>query len=106
MEKNISSSVLKNDRLRMRIQERETWFANRGEKLRLIRAIENYQHPRRRLLVNILALASFAVGLSVGTVLVITLIVMILNTFISLPIIGQSINELLEWVERFKSVRA
>lgn len=89
----------------MRIQEREAWFTNRGEKLRFIRAVENYQHPKRRLLVNILASASLSIGLGVGTLLVIALVVTILSIFIPLPVIGQSINELLDWVERFKSIR-
>ncbi|MED4727059.1 DUF5665 domain-containing protein [Aneurinibacillus migulanus] len=105
MEKSRSSITLKEDELKLRVSQREVWLASRGEKLRFIQAIEQYQHPKKRLKLNILALLSTTIGMGVGTIFVIFLVALILNAFISLPLIGESINTLLEWIERFKTVR-
>lgn len=105
MEKSRASIRLKEDELKLRVSQREVWLASRGEKLRFIRAIEQYQHPKKRLKLNILALLSTTIGMGVGTIFVIFLVALILNAFISLPLIGESINTLLEWIERFKTVR-
>jgi hypothetical protein len=69
-----------------------------------MRAVENYQNPKKRLLASALATVSVTLGMGVGTIGAIFLLVSILNLFVSLPLVGQWINELLQWIDRFKGI--
>jgi hypothetical protein len=100
-----SRSPVTGDKMERRIRERLDWFADQREKLRVTKAIEKYQNPKRTLLVNLLAIVSNFVGLTFGTVLVIAIVIYTLSLFTSAPLIGQYISDLLDWVNTFKKIK-
>jgi hypothetical protein len=105
MEKSRISSSMAGDKMERRIQERLDWLADQREKLRTAKAIEQYQNPKRTFFVNLLAIASNFIGLTLGTVLVISAVVYILSFFVSVPLIGGYVSGLLDWVNAFKKVK-
>lgn len=69
------------------------------EKARIGDIIENYNHPRRIFLLNLLVGLSRGLGLTVGTALVLATIGFVLREFISIPIIGKYISDIVEYVK-------
>ncbi|WCK53687.1 DUF5665 domain-containing protein [Aneurinibacillus sp. Ricciae_BoGa-3] len=88
-----------------RYKERLNWLSARTEKSRITDFIENYQNPKRVIWINILAGVSRGVGLTIGTALIIALVVYVLSLFVSMPLVGKYIAQLLDWVNAFKNTR-
>jgi hypothetical protein len=86
-------------------KQRLNWLSDRTEKSRITDFIENYQNPKRVIWINILAGVSRGVGLTIGTALIIALVVYVLSFFVSMPLVGKYIAQLLDWVNAFKNTR-
>lgn len=69
------------------------------EQLKIDDLLHNYANPKRLILVNILAGLARGLGLTIGTALVIAILGYILNQFISLPIIGEYIADLIDVIQ-------
>ncbi|RNA69778.1 DUF5665 domain-containing protein [Alteribacter keqinensis] len=59
----------------------------------------NYTNPRRVFMMNILVGIGRGLGLTIGTVVVISLVGLILRQFVDLPLIGDWISTLLQYVD-------
>ncbi|MCM3716412.1 DUF5665 domain-containing protein [Halalkalibacter oceani] len=62
----------------------------------------HFTNKKEVIKVNLLAGISRGVGLTIGTALFIALLVFLLSQMISLPVIGESIANLLEIVEQYR----
>jgi hypothetical protein len=74
------------------------------EQTRITDFIENYQKPGRLIWLNMLAGVSRGVGLTIGTAIIIAVVVYILSFFVSMPLVGKYIAHLLDWIDTFKQV--
>lgn len=61
--------------------------------------LENYADPKKRLFTNFMAGLSRGLGLSVGTFVVLGLLSWILTLFVDLPMIGDYIKNLQDYIE-------
>ncbi|WP_425496004.1 DUF5665 domain-containing protein [Paenibacillus lemnae] len=61
--------------------------------------IENYMNPKRRMITNFTAGLARGLGLTVGTVVVLSLLGYLLSLFVDLPLIGDYIAELQGYVD-------
>ncbi|TMW73051.1 DUF5665 domain-containing protein [Alteribacter natronophilus] len=68
------------------------------EKARISDILINYTSPHRIFWLNILVGIGRGLGLTIGTVIVLSLLGLILRQFVDLPLIGDWINTLLEYV--------
>ncbi len=68
------------------------------EKAKIDDLLHNYANPRRLIFVNILAGLARGLGLTIGTALILAMLGYVLNQFISLPIIGEYIANLLDTI--------
>ncbi|WP_051314742.1 DUF5665 domain-containing protein [Alteribacter aurantiacus] len=59
----------------------------------------NYTNPSRVFLINILVGVGRGLGLTIGTVVVISLLGLVLRQFVDLPLIGDWISALLQYVD-------
>lgn len=80
------------------MEERIDRWAIFLEKTKIDDLLHNYANPKRLIFVNILAGLARGLGLTIGTALVLALLGYILNQFISLPIIGEYIANLLDTI--------
>ncbi|KPD07853.1 hypothetical protein AM501_13255 [Aneurinibacillus migulanus] len=81
------------------------WLADRTEKSRITDFIENYQKPGRVIWINMLAGVSRGVGMTIGTAIIIAIAVYVLSLFVSMPLVGEYIAQLLDWVNTFKQAK-
>ena len=65
----------------------------------------NYTNPHRVFWINVLVGIGRGLGLTIGTVIVLSLLGIILQQFVDLPLIGEWISNVLQYVDRpeFKS---
>ncbi|MDG5789466.1 DUF5665 domain-containing protein [Evansella sp. AB-P1] len=68
------------------------------EKAKIRDILLNYTNPRRVFLINILVGIGRGLGLTIGTVIVLSLLGLILRQFVDIPLIGEWINNLLQYV--------
>lgn len=61
--------------------------------------LRNYANPKRLIYVNLLAGLARGLGLTIGTAIVLAIGGYILNQFISLPIIGEYIADLIDAIQ-------
>lgn len=66
------------------------------EKVKIDDLLHNYANPKRLIFVNVLAGLARGLGLTIGTAIILAISGYILNKFISLPIIGEYIANLLD----------
>ncbi|MBO2945531.1 hypothetical protein JJQ72_16255 [Paenibacillus sp. F411] len=62
--------------------------------------IENYMNPKRRLITNFTAGLARGLGLTVGTVVVLSLLGYLLSLFVDLPLIGDYIAQLQGYIDQ------
>jgi len=73
------------------------------EDIRLADVIQNYTAPRKLLWINFLAGLARGLGLTIGTAIVLTLLGSLLTQFLSVPIIGDFIRQLVEYVQSYQN---
>ncbi len=69
------------------------------EKIKIDDLLHNYANPKRLIWVNILSGLARGLGLTIGTALIIAILGYVLNQFISLPIIGEYIANLIDVIQ-------
>lgn len=60
----------------------------------------NYTNPHRVFWINILVGIGRGLGLTIGTVIILSLLGFILQQFVDLPLIGEWISDVLKYVDR------
>ncbi|USG67521.1 DUF5665 domain-containing protein [Brevibacillus ruminantium] len=84
-----------------KLNERMDKIAMFLEDIRLADVIQNYTAPRKLLWINFLAGLARGLGLTIGTAIVLTLLGSVLSKFLSVPIIGDYIKELVDYVSSY-----
>ncbi|WP_068778357.1 DUF5665 domain-containing protein [Paenibacillus sp. GM2] len=82
-----------------RLNQRLDFIAAKLEKAKIKDIIENYTNPKRLILSNFMAGLSRGLGLSIGTFIVLGLLGWILSLFVNLPMIGDYIKELQDYIQ-------
>jgi len=72
------------------------------EDIRLADVIQNYTAPRKLLWTNFLAGLARGLGLTIGTAIVLAILGWLLSKFISIPIIGDYVKQLIDYVNSYK----
>ena len=85
-----------------RLNTRLNDIATALEKAEFLDMIENYTNPRKRLISNFTAGLSRGLGLTLGTAVVLALLGWIISWFVSLPIIGEYIGNLQQYIDAYK----
>ncbi|MBU9720491.1 MULTISPECIES: DUF5665 domain-containing protein [Bacillaceae] len=68
------------------------------ERSKIREILLNYTNPKRVFFINILVGIGRGLGLTIGTVIVLSLLGLILRQFVDVPLIGEWISNLLEYV--------
>lgn len=76
------------------------------EEFRFGDILRNYSNPRRVLTINFLAGLARGLGLTVGTAIILGMIGYILGQFISMPVIGEYISNLLDYVKQYQILKS
>lgn len=85
-----------------KLNERMDKIALFLEDIRLADVFQNYTAPRKLLWINFLAGLARGLGLTIGTAIVLAILGSILKEFISIPIIGDYIRELIQYVQSYR----
>jgi len=87
------------------LNEKTDKIAEYLEKTRMQDILQNYANPWRIIKLNLLVGLARGVGLTLGTAIFLGLLFLILRSFVSLPVIGEYIAHLLEWVDIYRNIR-
>ncbi|WP_017814320.1 MULTISPECIES: DUF5665 domain-containing protein [Paenibacillus] len=82
-----------------RLNERLDQLTKALDKAEIRDIIENYSSVRRRLITNFIAGTARGLGLSLGTIVILALLAFILSQMVSLPLIGDYISQILDYVK-------
>ena len=74
------------------------------EESRVGDVLRNYNNPRRVLMINLLAGLARGLGLTVGTAIVLGLAGYVLSHFLSIPIIGDYVSDIISYVEQYGTI--
>lgn len=85
-----------------KLNERMDKIALFLEDIRLADVIQNYTAPRRLLLTNFLAGLARGLGLTIGTAIVLAILGWVFSKFLSVPIIGDYIRQIMEYVNAYR----
>lgn len=85
------------------VNERMDKIAIFLEDIRLADVIQNYTAPRKLLWTNFLAGLARGLGLTIGTAIVLGILGWLLSQFLSIPIIGDYVKQLIDYVSTYKS---
>ncbi|MED1951631.1 MULTISPECIES: DUF5665 domain-containing protein [Brevibacillus] len=85
-----------------KLNERMDKIAMFLEDIRLADIVQNYTAPRKLLWINFLAGLARGLGLTIGTAIVLALLGSLLSQFLSIPIIGDYIKDLVDYVQSYK----
>lgn len=85
-----------------KLNERMDKIAMFLEDIRLADILQNYTAPRKLVWINFLAGLARGLGLTIGTAIVLALLGSLLSQFLSIPIIGDYIKDLVEYVQAYK----
>lgn len=88
-----------------KLNERMDKIALFLEDIRLADIVQNYTAPRKLLWTNFLAGLARGLGLTIGTAIVLAFFGSILSQFLSIPIIGDYIRQIIEYVESYRQTR-
>jgi Domain of unknown function (DUF5665) len=75
------------------------------EDIRLADIIQNYTAPRKLLWTNFLAGLARGLGLTIGTAIVLALFGSLLSQFLSIPIIGDYIRQIVDYVQSYSRIK-
>lgn len=64
--------------------------------------IETYTNPKKRIISNLIAGLSRGLGMTLGTAIVLALLGWIISWFVSLPLIGEYIGNLQQYIDAYK----
>lgn len=84
-----------------KLNERMDKIALFLEDIRLADIVQNYTAPRKLIWTNFLAGLARGLGLTIGTAIVLGLLGYILKQFLSVPIIGDYIAQLVDYVNSY-----
>ncbi|MFD2371027.1 DUF5665 domain-containing protein [Brevibacillus sp. GCM10020057] len=84
-----------------KLNERMDKIAMFLEDIRLADIVQNYTAPRKLLWINFLAGLARGLGLTIGTAIVLALLGSLLSQFLSIPIIGDYIRDLVEYLQSY-----
>jgi len=85
-----------------KLNERMDKIAMFLEDIRLADVIQNYTAPRKLLWINFLAGLARGLGLTIGTAIVLALFGSLLSKFLSIPIIGDYIRQIIDYIESYR----
>ncbi|RNB80882.1 hypothetical protein EDM58_08600 [Brevibacillus panacihumi] len=85
-----------------KLNERMDKIAMFLEDVRLADVIQNYTAPRKLLWTNFLAGLARGLGLTIGTAIVLALFGSLLSQFLSIPIIGDYIRQIIDYIESYR----
>lgn len=85
-----------------KLNERMDKIAMFLEDIRLADVIQNYTAPRKLLWTNFLAGLARGLGLTIGTAIVLALFGSLLSQFLSIPIIGDYIRQIIDYIESYR----
>lgn len=88
-----------------KLNERLDKIAMFLEDIRLADVIQNYTAPRKLLWTNFLAGLARGLGLTIGTAIVLALFGSLLSQFLSIPIIGDYIRQIVDYVESYRQIK-
>lgn len=74
-----------------------------AERVRLGEVLLNYTRPRRIFWLHFLGGLSRGLGLTVGTAIVIGVAGYLLSQFVNVPLVGEKVAHILEWVEYYRA---
>ncbi|OEF97187.1 hypothetical protein BHF68_05335 [Desulfuribacillus alkaliarsenatis] len=77
-------------------------IASRMEGSRIEDILQNYGSPWRIIRINFLVGLARGIGLTVGTAVFLAIALYILSKIVTLPLVGEYIAELLEWIESYR----
>ncbi|WP_232510190.1 DUF5665 domain-containing protein [Paenibacillus crassostreae] len=77
-------------------------IADMLDKVEIKDIIENYTHPKKRIITNFTAGLSRGLGLSVGTFVVLGILGYILSIFVDMPLIGKYLGDLQKYIDAYK----
>lgn len=72
------------------------------EEIRLVDVLQNYTTPRKLLVTNFLAGLARGLGLTIGTAIVLTLFGTVVSKFFAVPIVGDYIRQIVDYVESYR----
>jgi hypothetical protein len=72
------------------------------EDIRLADIVQNYTAPRKLLWTNFLAGLARGLGLTIGTAIVLAFFGSLLSQFFSIPIIGDYVRQIVDYVESYR----
>ncbi|MCF6093553.1 DUF5665 domain-containing protein [Microaerobacter geothermalis] len=75
------------------------------ERARIHDVLQNFNHPLRVIGINFLVGLSRGLGLTVGTAIILGFLAIFLKQFISLPIVGEYISDLLDYVQYYQDFK-
>lgn len=84
-----------------KLNERMDKIARFLEDIRLADVIQNYTAPRKLLWINFLAGLARGLGLTIGTAIVLALLGSLLTQFLTIPIIGDYIRALVDYIQSY-----
>lgn len=70
------------------------------EKARVNDILLNYTNPHRVFWINVIVGVGRGLGLTIGTVIVLSLLGLMLQQFVDMPLIGEWISNLMQYVDR------
>ncbi|MEC0372655.1 DUF5665 domain-containing protein [Paenibacillus chibensis] len=85
-----------------RLNKRLDQIADSLEKSQVKDIIENYSNPKKRIISNFTSGLARGLGLSLGTFVVLGLLGYVLSLFVSMPVIGDYIARLQEYIDAYK----
>ncbi|WP_126425940.1 DUF5665 domain-containing protein [Brevibacillus marinus] len=72
------------------------------QEIELADVLQNYTTPRKLLLTNFLAGLARGLGLTIGTAIILGLLGWFLKPFLSIPIIGEYVRQLIDYVNAYR----
>jgi Domain of unknown function (DUF5665) len=88
-----------------KLNERLDKIAMFLEDIRLADIVQNYTAPRKLLWTNFLAGLARGLGLTIGTAIVLAMFGSLLSQFLSIPIIGDYIRQIIDYVESYRRIK-
>lgn len=87
-----------------RLKELEGLIARRASQVELLDALYSLTSPRRVIWMNFLAGISRGLGITIGATIVFFVVVAILRHFVTLPVIGKFIAQILDFVDAHRNL--
>jgi len=87
-----------------KLRELEERIARRSSQVELLDALYTLTSPRRVIWLNFLAGISRGLGITIGATIVFFVVVVILRHFVTLPVIGKFIAQILDFVDVYRNL--